>query len=205
MENFEDLSKQYFNVRASKGNKISKIDIKKGRRIKESFNIDAHIVDAGCGENRFRNYFTNLTAFDFVDYGNQNYVCSILDAPIKKESQDGVLCLGVLHECPENYIMPNIKQMLSWLKPGGGLIMKCKSKATENKHPPGKNSYYLEYLTQGLWPDEKIYSVGKELNLELEWKDKIKKKRTTSSIWNEDIETDNTIFEGNLWMWRKNV
>ena len=44
-----------------------------------------------------------------------------------------------------------------------------------------------------------------ELNLELEWKDKIKKKRTTSSIWNEDIETDNTIFEGNLWMWRKNV
>lgn len=198
MENFEALSKQYFQVRTTKSEKMNKVNIRTGRRIKESFDIDAQIVDAGCGENKFRNHFTNLIAFDFVDYGNQDYVCSILDAPIKEESQDGVLCLGVLHECPDDYHMPNIKKMLSWLKPGGGLIMKCKSKAIENKHPPGQNSDYLKYLTQGLWSDEKIYSIGKELNLDLEWKGKIKKNRTFTSTWN-------TIFEGNIWLWRKNV
>ena len=80
MENFEDLSKQYFNVRASKGNKISKIDIKKGRRIKESFNIDAHIVDAGCGENRFRNYFTNLSGICkfTVTQGNEYLIDNVI-------------------------------------------------------------------------------------------------------------------------------
>ena len=83
--------------------------ISKEHDIRAIFPLDANIVDAGCGVNPYRKYFSNLIGFDFIDYGNQDYVCKILDAPIELESQDGVLCLGVLHECPDEYHLTNIE------------------------------------------------------------------------------------------------
>ena len=104
IKEFEDLSKEYFNVpghkklRQGQKNRLPKYSF-----VVEKFNKEDNIVDAGCGGSYFKGIFPNLIAFDIVDYNNQDYVCNILDAPIPEDSQDGVFCFGVLHECPDEY------------------------------------------------------------------------------------------------------
>tara|TARA_B100000941_G_C28485556_1_gene544773 strand:+ start:881 stop:1603 length:723 start_codon:yes stop_codon:yes gene_type:complete len=177
-----------------------------------------HVVDAGCGGNHFKQIKPNIFAFDIIDYGNQDCVCSIMDAPIKELSKDVVLSLGVLHECPDNYHMPNIQKMLSWLKKDGKLIMRCKSKPSTNKHPDIQNRKqqvvnFAKYFDQGLWPKVRIEKFTKDLNLELEWiVDNI---QTRKQKWKHadfkppgvDLiqDGDEIVFEGYVWCWRKYV
>ena len=117
IKEFEDLSKEYFNVpghkklRQGQKNRLPKYSF-----VVEKFNKEDNIVDAGCGGSYFKGIFPNLIAFDIVDYNNQDYVCNILDAPIPEDSQDGVFCFGVLHECPDEYHLPNIEKMLTYKK-----------------------------------------------------------------------------------------
>jgi hypothetical protein len=209
---FEEISKKYFSTNGS----IKLRKEKQGRphklarySITDLLDKDANIVDAGCGSNMFRDIFPNLIGFDIVDFGNQDHVCNILEAPIQENSQDGILCLGVLHECPDEYHMPNIEKMVSWLKLGGKLIMRCKEVPVVEKHLlSGRNGIMSEYLDKGLWNTERIQAVGSQLNLTLEWKEKVIKSRAEQ--WRGDSpfskERDNDIiFEGYVWCWRKNV
>ena len=91
---------------------------------------------------------------------------NIFDAPIPESSQDGVFCFGVLHECPDEYHLPNIEKMLTWLKPNGQLVMRCKSKLVVNKHPVQRHAVtysYEKYLGQGLWNKERINQFTQQL------------------------------------------
>ena len=215
---FEEISKKYFSTTGSiklRKEKQGKPHKLAGYTITDLLDKDANIVDAGCGSNMFRDIFPNLVGFDIVDFGNQNYVCNILEAPIQENSQDGVLCLGVLHECPDEYHVPNIEKMLSWIKPGGKLIMRCKEKPVTKKHLLiGKAGHIMtDYLNKGMWNVDKINQVGKHFNLTLEWKERIIKTRLDQwksdspfSIPQATAKRDNDIiFEGYVWCWRKNV
>ena len=98
----------------------------------------------------------------------------------------------MLHECPNEYHLPNIEKMLSWLKPGGKLIMRCKAAPVLNKHPAGLDvkspvGVYRQYLDQGLWSKERINQFTKDLNLVIEWIHPV------------------VLFEGYNWCWNKNV
>ncbi len=207
---FENISRKYFKRRVYLRRNEPSILGRVFQLVKENFNIEDKIVDAGCGSNMFKSVFPNLVGFDIVDYGNQNFTSSIFDADIEKESQDGVLCLGVLHECPEEYHLPNIEKLLSWIRPGGKLIMRCKEKPVAKKHLlTGKTGHIMtDYLNKGLWNVDKINQVGKHFNLTLEWKERVI--RTRIETWKGDSpfdkEHDNDIiFEGNIWCWRKDV
>ena len=113
-KDFEELSYKYFSTGGSKKLREKSKDVltTKANQILNVLNEDDKVVDAGCGGNQFKGIFPNLVAFDMVDYGNQDFVSTILDAPIEEESQDAVLCFGVLHECPDEYHKPNIEKML---------------------------------------------------------------------------------------------
>ena len=205
---FENLSIEYFNHRVEifdENKKTKRIHPK----IINSFDQNANIVDAGCGDNIYKNSFHNLISFDIVDYGNQDYVCSIMNAPIEEASQDGVLCLGVLHECPDEYHIPNLEKMLSWLKPNGKIIMRCKAEPVENKHPHGPHGNIMtEYFAQGMWDNERINLFSKKYNLIIEWKKNIYQTRHSEwngkSVYNKENNADVT-FNGYMWCWRKNA
>tara|TARA_B100002019_G_scaffold220933_1_gene193720 strand:- start:5467 stop:6108 length:642 start_codon:yes stop_codon:yes gene_type:complete len=173
--------------------------ISKEHDIREIFPLDANIVDAGCGVNPYKKYFPNLIGFDFVDYGNQDYVCKILDAPIELESQDGVLCLGVLHECPDDYHLPNIEKMLSWLRPGGLLIMRHK-KETEADYEERRKQHGF-WIGIGSWPRSRIDEFTNNLNVNLEWIVEHSTKRTFKHNGQDLKKT----FDGHIWCWRKYV
>ena len=212
-KDFEEISRIYFSTNGSR-------ELRRGSKIHKNTSNDflyslpknANVVDAGCGSNAFRNIFPNLIAFDIVDYGNQDYVCNILEAPIPESSQDGVFCFGVLHECPDEYHLPNIEKMLSWLKPGGKLIMRCKSKEVVDKHPRNSNDVgeMHEYFDQGFWPIERVNQFTQQLNLTLNW---IEPKTTTrKQQWSftpkkrfHSSRDNDIIFDGYIWSWSKNV
>jgi SAM-dependent methyltransferase len=213
IKEFEDLSKEYFNVPGHKklrqGNKNR---LPKYSFVVEKFNKEDNIVDAGCGGSYFKGIFPNLIAFDIVDYNNQDYVCNILDAPIPEDSQDGVFCFGVLHECPDEYHLPNIEKMLTWLKPNGQLVMRCKAKLVTNKHRKERlyERKYNEYFDQGLWSRERIDQFTQQLNLKLNWiihRETLRKDQQTNvKGTNFDSSHDNdVVFDGHIWSWSKNV
>ena len=165
-----------------------------------TFDKEAKIIDAGCGGNQYQMHFPNLIAFDPVDYGNQHFVSSILDADIDQESQDGVLCLGVLHECPDDYIQANMEKMLSWIKPGGKLVMKHKATPLTYtiNHP------YIDTLkAQGMWDKEKIDEYTNMYNLKLNWIEPWRVTRQQQFYHTKDNPLE-LVIDGFIWCWEKN-
>ena len=220
IKDFEDLGKKYFSVPGHRRlRSIKRVLTQEGIHGRENSIVNlldkhASIVDAGCGGNPFKTIFPNLIAFDMVDYGNQDFVCSILEAPIQENSQDVVLCFGVLHECPDEYHKPNIVKMLSWLKPDGQLIMKCKKTKVIKKHPGGgKKRKILQeygiYFDQGLWPQERINQFTNDLNLKINFIRPILITRKqqlngdNNPIFNSKY-ADDIMFDGYVWSWSKN-
>ena len=217
---FEEISRIYFSTNGSR-------ELRRGSKVHKNASNDflyslpknANVVDAGCGSSYFKGIFPNLIAFDIVDYGNQDYVCSIMNAPIEEGSQDGVFCFGVLHECPDEYHLPNIEKMLSWLKPDGKLIMRCKSKIVKSKHPymspyTSKDANIMkEYFDQGLWPIERVNQFTQQLNLTLNWiEPKTITRKQRKQQWNSNPKkhfhsshNNDIIFDGYIWSWNKNV
>jgi len=209
---FEEISINYFNHRVD--TVLGKNKRKHYPKIINSFKPNDYIVDAGCGDNKFNEFFPNLTAFDIVDYGNQNYVCSIMDAPIKEKSQDGVICLGVLHECPDEYHEPNIEKMLKWLRPGGKLIMRCKAEPVKRKHHIDAKIHkdntmikMLDYLDKGLWSVDRIDYFTEKFNLLLAWRQNTYVTRHTEwdGNYHNSVRGDDIVFNGYVWCWIKNA
>ena len=212
IKEFEDLSREYFNEPGHKKLRQAQLVSKKYPFVVKKFNKEDNIVDVGCGGNYFKSIFPNLIAFDLVDYGNQDYVCNIFDAPIPEGSQDGVFCFGVLHECPDEYHLPNIEKMLSWLKPNGQLVMRCKAQLVVYKHRKEREDARRDnqYLDQGLCSRERIYQFTKELNLKLNWikhRETLRKdQRSNVKRINFNSSHDNDVmFNGHIWSWSKNV
>ena len=211
IKEFEDLGKKYF---AGWAHKKLRTHPKRYTKIINLFDKNANIVDVGCGGNQFKSIFPNLIAFDMVDYGDQDFVCSILEAPIEEGTQDAVFCFGVLHECPDEYHLPNIVKMLSWLKPDGQLIMKSKKTKVINKHPDIKNrrkvvQEYEKYLAQGLWTEEKINQFTNDFNLKINFLEHMvvsRKQQWGKGISHFNPKYDNDImFDGYIWSWSKNA
>ena len=220
IKKYETISKEYFGVprhrQLRQGQLQNNIGAEKYSFIVDKFNKEDNIVDVGCGGGYFKGIFPNLIAFDLVDYGNQDYVSNILDAPIPEGSQDGVFCFGVLHECPDEYHLPNIEKMLTWLKPNGQLVMRCKAQIVVNKHPIQRyaiTDLYQKYNEQGMWSRERIDQFTNILNLKLNWVEHkvVTRKQQWAGARNNLEVSDNSVapydsdvmFDGHLWSWSK--
>ena len=102
--------------------------------------------------------------------------------------------------------------MLTWLKPNGQLVMRCKAKLVTNKHRKERlyARKYNEYFDQGLWSRERIDQFTKELNLKLNWikhRETLRKdQRSNVKRINFNSSHDNDVmFNGHIWSWSKNV
>lgn len=197
-EDFEVERKEFFSrakniirwgedLKKTKGNYITKnVDLL------SLIDVDAKVVDAGCGGARFKKYFKNMIAFDMVDFGSdQDFVSTILEADIESNSQDAVLCLGVLHSCPQDYHLPNLEKLLSWLKVGGKLVMRHRSTPQMGQNRIIKYDWHL----QGHWTKEYIDDLTKKLNLELEF---FKEDAVINKNECDDWETVHSV-----WVWKK--
>lgn len=81
------------------------------------------IVDAGCGENRFKHRLPGLLG---IDIGNPaaDMVCDVVDAPIAEGRIDVVLALGSVNFGDRGTIAAQLTCIHRWLRPGGSLFMR---------------------------------------------------------------------------------
>lgn len=82
------------------------------------------VIDAGCGRNQHKEHIKNLVGFDPSPFPNVDFVSTILEAEFDSESADAVLALGSVQFISEEYIIENMKKIVSWVKPGGLIEMR---------------------------------------------------------------------------------
>lgn len=82
------------------------------------------VIDAGCGVNPFKGKIKNLIGIDVHPHPNADIVSSIKNMNIDPNSVDVVLLLGTLQIVSKDYIFDNLKKVVSWVKPGGVIIVR---------------------------------------------------------------------------------
>ena len=104
-----------------------------------------YVIDAGCGQNIWKNKVQNVTGFDWAHLETHDYTCeySVFDEHTQPGTADFVFCLGSIHtshsqEDKAGEIYSNLKYVHKWLKPGGRAIMRVRSDV-ESLYRPRKN------------------------------------------------------------------
>ena len=147
------------------------------------------VVDAGCGYNWLKGKVKNLTGIDIVWYPNVDKQVSILDAKFTTNTVDVVLALGPLQSGEKSAISDNIAAMVSWLKPGGRLILRNRPFLDYVGHHPelvedGPQTY------RWTWADFNEFTAKFNLTVE---------KPPTL-----DVNSFNPHLERLTWWWKKN-
>ena len=88
--------------------------------------------------------------------------------------------------------------MLSWLRPGGLLIMRHKKESDCAIEARKQHGFWIGI---GYWPRSRIDEFTNNLNVNLEWIVEHSTKRTYKHN-GEDCEKT---FDGHIWCWRKYV
>lgn len=155
--------------------------------VRELKNIDKglHILDAGCGSQRYKKYCSHLrySGQDFAKfmdedqitllgeknfgekyaYGQLDYEGNIWDINEADASFDAILCTEVLEHIP--YPIETVKELARLLKPGGKLIMTAPSNCLRHMDPYFYSSgysdrWYVEILSKNGLSIQKIEIVG---------------------------------------------
>lgn len=178
-ENFDEYLVKHFEQRLNKNRSFhpyTGVCPKIAEILNEISATDDRIIDVGCGYNYYKKLYPNLIGFDIVDNGKADIITSIKNAKFKKCSFDIALCLGVFQGSEKN-ILHDLKRVLSWVKPRGHIIMRCRT------IPPR----YLIGIEPLIWNMEVIQNISKLYNLEL------------IDSYTEFVNTRIR------WVWRKNV
>jgi SAM-dependent methyltransferase len=81
------------------------------------------VVDAGCGDNRFKGRIPNLLGIDIAN-PHADLMCDMVDAPISPSTVDVVLALGSINFGSRDYIARQLEAVRRWLRPGGQLYIR---------------------------------------------------------------------------------
>ena len=90
------------------------------------------VIDAGCAHNRFKGHIQNLIGFDRNHFPFADLYTDIEDAPFRSESADVVLALGSLHFGNKVSLEQQLDRVVSWVKPGGFVVMRVNHKIHYN-------------------------------------------------------------------------
>lgn len=140
------------------------------KNILEKIPAGKSILDAGAGEQRYRQFCSHLkyTSQDFAqydgmgdnhalqtknwDYKNLDIVSDIVDIPVDAESFDAVMCTEVCEHLPDPIMA--LKELTRVLKPGGILILTAPfaslSHFTPYHYYSGFNRYFYLYHLEKL-------------------------------------------------------
>lgn len=117
---------------------------------------NSSLLDAGCGDQRYKNYCNHLKYFaqdfgqysvdekkmlvskgiggtDGYKYGKLDYICNIWDIKEKSNTFDVILCTEVFEHIP--YPIETVKEFRRLLKPGGQLILTAPSNCLRHMDP----------------------------------------------------------------------
>ena len=82
------------------------------------------VLDIGCGQNFFKGKIQNLYGFDPTPHSNLDQVARIQTFECVPETVDVAMCLGSLQYVPRSEWVNQLKQIVSWVKPGGYIIVR---------------------------------------------------------------------------------
>jgi hypothetical protein len=77
------------------------------------------VIDINCGSNKFRNHIKNLIGIDQDPNSFANLYTTIEKIIFRKESIDVI----IWHNCNKISVQEQLMTVVSWLKPGGYIIM----------------------------------------------------------------------------------
>jgi hypothetical protein len=145
------------------------------------------VIDVGCGNNLFKGLINNLYGFDKDNYPTVDKKTSIEDIDIELESVDVALCLGSLQYTSSDDQEHKLNKVLSWVKPGGYIIM---------RNWPfidyiGHNEKYLNSSDFRIYYAD-FYKRTQQFNLSIHIPIKL------------DINSNFPQLERLVWWWRKN-
>jgi hypothetical protein len=130
-----------------------------------------YVIDAGCGQNIWKNKVQNVTGFDWAHLETNDYTCEypVFDEHTQPGTADFVFCLGSIHtshskEDKAGEIYNNLKYVHKWLKPGGRVIMRVRSDV-ETLYRPRKTPPLRGHLF--LWGIDNIREWGEELGFKI--------------------------------------
>lgn len=114
------------------------------------------VVDAGCGHNELKGRIPNLVGIDLVNTA-ADWVCDLVDAPIRAHSVDAVLALGSVNFGTRDVIVHQLQVLASWLTPDGRLYMRGN---------PGDSLHdEIDFFP---WDEALVAELGQECGLELD-------------------------------------
>lgn len=123
--------------------------------IEEINSLDPDLVlDVGCGHNRFKGHIKNLIGFDQEPFPFADLQMSIEDAKFRLESADIALVLGSVQFGSKETIELQLDKIVSWVKPGGYIVMRTKQKRFRKNVDLYKDKRYtwsledVEYFTK---------------------------------------------------------
>ncbi len=151
-------------------------------------NLDPDLViDVGCGHNRFKGHIKNLIGFDQEPFPFADLHMSIENINFRKESADVVMALGSIQFGDKDFVKSQVKKIVSWVKPGGFIIMRTMKDWFHNYDYPYMSSHYI-------WSQDDINEIEKENSLILH-----------KGIFTEEItdEMGKLISTRFAWWWQK--
>lgn len=175
------------------------------------------VIDAGCGNNLWKNKVNNLVGFDKQPHKNLDHNCTYeeFDNIAKPNSADFIFCLGSIHSKGE--VDQSLAYVYKWLKPGGRIIMRVRADIQDTNI----DAWDIEKISQV--QEQYNYSLVKPIELKkiilndldndtFKW---LKSKATTrwekTVIDNEQHRRDNSgndinIFKSwYIWWWQKPI
>lgn len=115
--------------------------------------LDADLViDVGCGHNRFKGHIKNLIGFDPQPFPMADIQSDIASINFRPESADLLLVLGSIQFGTRENVKQNLDKVVSWLKPGGYIVMRTLYQFDTSTIPYADVHY--------VWTDKDIEEFG---------------------------------------------
>ena len=115
------------------------------------------VIDVGCGHNRFKGHIKNLIGFDPQPFPMIDLQSDILSINFRPESADVLLVLGSIQFGTREFVKENLDKVVTWLKPGGYIVMRTLYEFKEEEIPFSDVHY--------VWNDQDIKEFGDANNL----------------------------------------
>jgi hypothetical protein len=115
------------------------------------------VIDVGCGHNRFKGHIKNLIGFDPQPFPMIDLQSDILSINFRPESADVLLVLGSIQFGTREFVKENLDKVVTWLKPGGYIVMRTLYEFKEEELPFSDVHY--------VWNDQDIKEFGDANNL----------------------------------------
>lgn len=125
-----------------------------GLALLEKINQHDSILDVGCGDNFFKQYYTNLVGID-PSNPKADYQLA-LEEYVTSDLYDSVLCLGSLNFGSEQTVKAQVQQVVNLTRPGGTIYWRCNPGLHDHPWPGQEHIDFFPWSIDlhKLWSEE---------------------------------------------------